>query len=122
MSVPARLTAFAVLLVAVFAAAMFAGAAIDPSPRSGTPAHDGDHGAAAAGGGPAGSDAPHPIRGPGTYRALADFSHEGIARTLGADLRVSGDADLGARGHLVALREDDLAFLRTAAFTVEMPR
>lgn len=143
---------------------------------------------------------------PGTYRVLADFSHEGTARTLGADLRVSGDAALsalpaaersadagaglrvtltsptpragretelrfritrdgrpvtpepylGARGHLVALREGDLAFLhvhpvshdgaefaatfpsagryrlflqvrvdgaiRTAAFTVEVPR
>lgn len=97
----------------------------------------------------------------GSYRVFADFSHAGTARTLGADLRVSGtavlralpapartasagdglrvtldapplhagrEADLrfaisrdgeavapepylGARGHLVALREGDLAFL-----------
>ncbi len=149
-----------------------------------------------------------PIRLPdaGTYRVLADFSHDETASTLGADLRVSGDAQLrelpapatstettgglrvaldapplragreadlrftvtqdgrtvtpepylGARGHLVVLREGDLAFLhvhpmddggatfaatfpspgryrlflqvkvdgdvRTAAYTVEVPR
>lgn len=117
---------------------------------------------------------------PGTYRVLADFSHDGTARTLGTDLRVSGDASLtalpaprrtadatgggglrvtlaspapragrettlrftatrdgrpvtpepylGARGHLVALREGDLAFLHVhpathdgAAFDVTFP-
>jgi hypothetical protein len=115
---------------------------------------------------------------PGTYRVLADFSHDGTARTLGADLRVSGDAALsalpapartadagdglrvtltspapgagreaelrfaavrdgrpvtpepylGARGHLVALREGDLAFLHVhpttrdgSAFAVTFP-
>lgn len=115
---------------------------------------------------------------PGTYRVLADFSHDGGARTLGADLRVSGDAALaplpapartadagdgvrvtlaspappggreaelrfrvtrggreitpepylGARGHLVALREGDLAFLHVhpvaddgAEFAVTFP-
>jgi len=97
----------------------------------------------------------------GSYRLFADFSHEGEARTLAADLRVDGPADLkplpapratavsdggydvrldagaphpgeeadlrftitkdgapvrtepylGAGGHLVALREGDLAFL-----------
>ena len=90
----------------------------------------------------------------GSYRMLADFSHDGVARTLGADLRVDGAARLaplprptgrvrtdgydvaldarggtlrfaitrdgapvrtqpylGAAGHLVALREGDLAFL-----------
>lgn len=115
---------------------------------------------------------------PGTYRVLADFSHDGAPRTLGADLRVSGAAALsalpapartadagggvrvtlaspapragreaelrftatrdgrpvtpepylGARGHLVALREGDLAFLHVhptrqdgAAFAVTFP-
>jgi hypothetical protein len=97
----------------------------------------------------------------GSYRVFADFSHEDEARTLAADLRVDGPADLralpapratavsdggydvrldaggahpgeeadlrftitkdgepiatepylGAGGHLVALREGDLAFL-----------
>jgi hypothetical protein len=96
----------------------------------------------------------------GSYRLLADFSHDGQARTLAADLRVDGAADLrplpaaqptavsdgydvrldagdarpgeeadlrftitrdgepvrtepylGAGGHLVALREGDMAFL-----------
>jgi hypothetical protein len=97
----------------------------------------------------------------GSYRLFADFSHDGEARTLAADLRVDGSADLrplpepeptavsdggydvrldagdarpgqeadlrftitrdgvpvatepylGARGHLVALRDGDLAFL-----------
>jgi hypothetical protein len=97
----------------------------------------------------------------GSYRLFADFAHEGENRTLAADLRVDGDADLrplpapqptavsdggydvriaardarpgqeadlrftitrhgvpvdtepylGAGGHLVALREGDLAFL-----------
>jgi hypothetical protein len=97
----------------------------------------------------------------GSYRLLADFSHEGKARTLATDLRVDGPAELeplpapratavsdggyevrldagaarpgqeadlrftvtkdgvpvetepylGAGGHLVALREGDLAFL-----------
>jgi hypothetical protein len=96
----------------------------------------------------------------GSYRVFADFSHDGEARTLAADLRVDGPADLralpapstttttdgydvaltttgahageeaemrfaitkagrpvrtepylGAGGHLVALREGDLAFL-----------
>ena len=97
----------------------------------------------------------------GSYRLLADFSHDGEARTLASDLRVDGPADLeplprpadaavsdggydvrldttgarpgrearmsftitkdgepvrtdpylGAGGHLVALREGDLAFL-----------
>jgi hypothetical protein len=97
----------------------------------------------------------------GVYRIFADFVHAGEPRTLAADLRVDGDADLrplppasavattgdgyevrldgapagageeaelsfsitragrpvraepylGARGHLVALREGDLAFL-----------
>jgi hypothetical protein len=104
-----------------------------------------------------------PVRLPeaGTYRVLADFTRDGKPFTLGADLRVDGDADLeplpepaataqagdgyevrldahdaapgseaelaftitrdgepitpepylGAGGHLVALREGDLAFL-----------
>jgi hypothetical protein len=97
----------------------------------------------------------------GSYRLFADFSHDGTARTLAADLRVDGAADLrplpapqttavsdggydvrleggrarpgreanldfsitrdgvpvktepylGAGGHLVALREGDMAFL-----------
>jgi hypothetical protein len=97
----------------------------------------------------------------GSYRLFADFSHDGAARTLGADLRVDGPADLrplpparteavsdggydvrldapavrpgreatlrftitkdgqpvkveqylGADGHLVALRDGDMAFL-----------
>jgi hypothetical protein len=97
----------------------------------------------------------------GSYRAFADFSHDGTTTTLATDLRVDGDADLvalpapaatarstggydvrlsgdpardgeeahlsfavtragrpvavqpylGAGGHLVALREGDLAFL-----------
>jgi hypothetical protein len=96
----------------------------------------------------------------GSYRLFADFSHDGSARTLAADLRVDGAADLrplpaprraavsdgydvrldagrarpgreadlrftitrdgatvkterylGAGGHLVALREGDMAFL-----------
>ena len=96
----------------------------------------------------------------GSYRLFADFSHDGAARTLAADLRVDGAADLrplpapqpvatsdgydvrldagqarpgqeadlrftitrdgapvktepylGAGGHLVALREGDMAFL-----------
>jgi hypothetical protein len=113
----------------------------------------------------------------GSYRVFADFSHEGEARTLAADLTVDGDADygplpepatrssagdgyevrlegapvhageeaelnftvtrhdervrpepyLGARGHLVALREGDLAFLHvhpdedSLAFMAEFP-
>jgi hypothetical protein len=101
------------------------------------------------------------IDDPGSYRLFADFSHQDEARTLAADLRVDGDADLkplppavptatsdggydvrldagdahpgeeadlrftidkdgapvdtdpylGAGGHLVALREGDMAFL-----------
>ncbi|HEX8083294.1 MAG TPA: hypothetical protein VF529_03325 [Solirubrobacteraceae bacterium] len=91
----------------------------------------------------------------GSYRLFADFAREGEPHTLGADLRVDGEADLrplpapaataksdggydvrldregselrfaitrggdpieaepylGARGHLVALREGDMAFL-----------
>ena len=90
----------------------------------------------------------------GSYRVFADFTRRGTARTLGADVRVDGAADLeplpaaratatadgyavrldrsrgelaftitkdgvpvatepylGAGGHLVALREGDLAFL-----------
>ncbi len=104
---------------------------------------------------------PLTLRAAGGYRVFADFSHDGEARTLAADLTVDGDADyrdfpapkttvttpdgykvridahdvaatgeaelgftlerdgrpvtpepyLGARGHLVALREGDLAFL-----------
>ena len=114
----------------------------------------------------------------GSYRVFADFSHEGEARTLAADLTVDGDADyrplpepatradagdgyevelsaasvragargrsrlrghatrasvvtpepyLGARGHLVALREGDLAYLHvhpdedSLAFMAEFP-
>lgn len=114
----------------------------------------------------------------GSYRVLADFSHDGTASTLGADLRVSGPAALralpapattvpagdglrvaldapplragreaalrftvtrggesvvpepylGARGHLVALRDGDLAFLHVhptaadgAAFATTFP-
>jgi hypothetical protein len=113
----------------------------------------------------------------GAHRVFADFSHDGMARTLAADLTVDGDADyrplpapattseagdgyevrieagrvtageetelafeisrdgeevapepyLGARGHLVALREGDLAFLHvhpdedTLAFMAEFP-
>jgi len=113
----------------------------------------------------------------GAYRVFADFSHEGEARTLAADLTVDGDADyrplpepatradagdgyevelnaasvraggeaeldfavtrggeritpepyLGARGHLVALREGDLAYLHvhpdedSLAFMAEFP-
>ncbi len=110
----------------------------------------------------------HPTQGPdgvwsarvqladaGSYRLFADFSHDGTPRTLAADLRVDGAADLqplpapaatavsdggydvaldtdgdelrftitrdgapvrtepylGAGGHLVALREGDMAFL-----------
>lgn len=105
--------------------------------------------------------APVRIDAPGSYRVFADFSHEGEAATLAADLAVDGDAELqplpapsptatsdggydvkllsapsragaetelrfvvtrdghpvatepylGAGGHLVALREGDLAFL-----------
>lgn len=105
--------------------------------------------------------APVRIDAPGSYRLFADFSHEGEATTLAADLAVDGDAELqplpapsptatsdggyevkllsapsragaetelrfvvsrdghpvatepylGAGGHLVALREGDLAFL-----------
>src|SRR5215211_5493788 len=101
------------------------------------------------------------VRDAGSYRLFADFSHDGEATTLAADLRVDGRADLkplpapepaavsdggydvrlasgtarageeaalrfavtkdgrsvrpepylGADGHLVALREGDLAFL-----------
>ena len=101
------------------------------------------------------------IDAPGSYRLFADFSHDGEATTLAADLAVDGDAELrplpapspiavsdggydvrllpgparagaetelrfavsrdghpvatepylGAGGHLVALREGDLAFL-----------
>ena len=96
----------------------------------------------------------------GSYRVFADFTHDGVAETLGADLAVDGDAEyhalplqqtetevdgydvgvegtvstagteseltfnvlrdgkpvevepyLGADGHLVALRDGDLAFL-----------
>ncbi|MGK2938569.1 MAG: hypothetical protein ACSLFR_12315 [Solirubrobacteraceae bacterium] len=118
------------------------------------------------------------LQHPGSYRVLADFSHERTASTLGADLRVDGAADLrglpspattapvgdglrvtldapplragreadmrftvsrdgepvvpepylGARGHLVALREGDLAFLHVhptaddgAAFATTFP-
>ena len=113
----------------------------------------------------------------GSYRVFADFSHEGEAQTLAADLTVDGDADyrplpepaaradagdgyevemsaasvrargetdlafavtrdgeavrpepyLGARGHLVALREGDLAYLHvhpdtdSLAFMAEFP-
>jgi hypothetical protein len=113
----------------------------------------------------------------GAYRVFADFSHDGEARTLAADVSVDGDADyralpapastettpdgyvvrldaqaasageegelaftverggkrvtpepyLGARGHLVALREGDLAFLHvhpdedSLAFMAELP-
>jgi hypothetical protein len=113
----------------------------------------------------------------GAYRVFADFKHDGVARTLAADLTVDGaaryrplpepalaaDADqgyevrlnsgrlragreaaldfsvtrdgravetepyLGARGHLVALREGDLAFLHVhpdedeLAFMAEFP-
>lgn len=257
MSTPARLIAFAVLLGAVFAVATFAGAAIEPSPRTGS-ADDDAMGGGHGGGEPA-AHAPQPVRGlavaddglrldlatpqlepgaagtlrfrilgadgravrgfdleherrmhvivvrrdltsfshlhpqmapdgtwsvplriddPGTYRVLADFSRAGTAHTLGADLRVSGDATLGAlpapaptadagdglrvtrtspapragretqlrftatqdgrpvtpephlgaRGHLVALREGDLAFLHVhpaaqdgASFAVTFP-
>lgn len=105
--------------------------------------------------------APVRIDAPGSYRVFADFSHEGEAATLAADVAVDGDAELrplpapsstatsdggydvrllpapshagaetklrfvvtrdghpvatepylGAGGHLVALREGDLAFL-----------
>ena len=105
--------------------------------------------------------APVRLADAGSYRLFADFSHEDTPRTLAADLRVDGDADLrplpaprataksdggydvrldadsprpgqeadltftitrngapvktepylGAGGHLVALREGDLAFL-----------
>ncbi len=105
--------------------------------------------------------APLRLRDAGSYRVFADFSHDGEARTLAADLRVDGPADLrplpepspvatsdgghrvtldahgaragqeaelrftvtrdgrpvrtepylGAGGHLVALRDGDLAFL-----------
>jgi hypothetical protein len=105
---------------------------------------------------------PVTVSAPGSYRILADFSHDGTATTLATDLRVDGAADLqplprpatrassdggyavtlagggpvragvearlrfaitkdgarvrtepylGAGGHLVALREGDLAFL-----------
>jgi hypothetical protein len=114
---------------------------------------------------------------PGSYRVFADFSHDGEAETLAADLAVDGEADyralpapttsadtgdgyqveldaadaragseavlgftvtrdgesvkpepyLGARGHLVALREGDLAYLHvhadedSLAFMAEFP-
>ena len=108
---------------------------------------------------------------PGSYRMFADFSHDEAPRTLAADLRVDGAADLqplprpsdvavsdsryrvrlaragddlrfaitrdgepvetepylGAAGHLVALREGDLAFLHVhpsdegPRFAVEFP-
>ena len=64
----------------------------------------------------------------GFYRLFADFARAGENHTLAADLRVDGAAELrfeitregqpveveeylGARGHLVALRDGDLAFL-----------
>lgn len=99
--------------------------------------------------------APVRIDDAGSYRAFADFTRDGEAQTLAADIRVDGEADLrelpepstvartsdgyevridtegdelafdvtrdgravqvepylGADGHLVALREGDLAFL-----------
>ena len=108
---------------------------------------------------------------PGSYRLFADFSHDETPRTLAADLRVDGAADLrplpaprttavsdggyqvrldrsgdelsfaisrdgkpvqtepylGAGGHLVALREGDMAFLHVHPsgdgpdFEVEFP-
>ena len=120
----------------------------------------------------------HPTQGPdgawsarvqlddaGSYRLFADFSHDGTPRTLAADLRVDGAADLrplpapaatafsdggydvrlvaagdelrfsvtrdgapvrtepylGAGGHLVALRENDLAFLHVHPTRNENP-
>lgn len=67
----------------------------------------------------------------GSQRLFADFSHGGEATTLASDLRVDGPADLrplpaaaqlarsdlGAGGHLVALREGDLAFLHVHPVT-----
>lgn len=56
----------------------------------------------------------------GSYRFFADFSHAEEKATPATDLRADGAADLetiqtepylGAGGHLVALREGDLAFL-----------
>jgi hypothetical protein len=81
----------------------------------------------------------------GSYRLFADFSHKGENQTLATDLRVDGAGDdlaftitkdgepvrtepyLGAGGHLVALREGDLAFLHVhpadegVRFTAEFP-
>ena len=115
--------------------------------------------------------APVRLGEPGSYRLFADFSHDETPRTLAADLRVDGAADLrplpaprstavsdggydvrldrsgdelnfaitrdgkpvqtepylGAGGHLVALREGDLAFLHVHPtgdgpnFEVEFP-
>jgi hypothetical protein len=115
--------------------------------------------------------APVRLGEPGSYRMFADFSHDETPRTLAADLRVDGAADLrplpaprptavsdggydvrldrsgdelsfaisrdgkpvqtepylGAGGHLVALREGDLAFLHVhptgdgPSFEVEFP-
>jgi hypothetical protein len=120
---------------------------------------------------------PITLRDAGAYRVFADFKHDGVARTLAADLTVDGAARylplpepavaadagqgyevrlnagrvrarrevglhfsvtrdgravetqpyLGARGHLVALREGDLAFLHvhpdedSLAFIAEFP-
>ena len=120
---------------------------------------------------------PLTLQAPGSYRVFADFTHDGEARTLAAELTVDGEAAyrefpapettattpdgykvridahdvaagqqgevaftverdgervapepyLGARGHLVALREGDLAFLHvhpdedSLAFMAEFP-
>ena len=157
-----KLATFSIALALVFGAAALAGDTVGPD-RSG-------EGRADTGGHMAGGEA-------GAYRVFADFKHEGEARTLAADLTVSGAAHyralpepavmanagdgyevrlnaggvragreagldfsvsrdgraletepyLGARGHLVALREGDLAFLHvhpdedSLAFTAEFP-